>query len=64
MSTLASSSIWQIGDNHVPTAGSTDSHFFRKALEQGQIHLQTLFAQDADIVELVQQRALFVDEVL
>ena len=64
MSTLASSSIWKIGDNQDPTADSTDSLFFRKALEQGQTHLQTLFAQDADIVELVQQRALFVDEVL
>lgn len=65
MSTLtASTSIWQVGENHLPHAEKTTSQFFRSALEEGQFYLQAFFENDVDIVELVHQRAFFVDEVL
>ena len=64
MSTLVPASIWQIGENYLPHAEKNDSQFFRSALEEGQFYLQSFFDDNVDIVELVQQRAFFVDEVL
>jgi [protein-PII] uridylyltransferase len=64
MATLASASIWQIGENYLPHAKTHDSRFFRSALEEGQFYLQSFFEDNVDIVKLVQQRAFFVDEVL
>jgi [protein-PII] uridylyltransferase len=63
MTTLASASIWQIGENYRPHA-KNDSRFFRSALDEGQFYLQSFFEDNVDIVKLVQQRAFFVDEVL
>jgi [protein-PII] uridylyltransferase len=41
-----------------------DIAFFREGLKQGQLYLQQQFEDGADIVELVHQRAYFVDEVI
>lgn len=64
MPTIASSSIWDIGSNQAPTNESHNIRFFKDALEQAQAFLQIAFEENADIMQLVQQRASFVDEVL
>jgi [protein-PII] uridylyltransferase len=64
MSELGSASIWQIGENDLPHSKNNDSKFFRSALEEAHFYLQSFFEDNVDIVELVQQRSFFVDEVL
>ena len=56
-------SLWDIDNNVTPDA-VTDSQFYRAALQQGQAYLKEQFAQQKDVVTLIQQRAYFVDQVL
>ena len=57
-------SLWQIGHNTRPTESTIDCIFYRDALHQGQTYLKQQFESQADVIELVQQRSAFVDEVL
>ena len=56
-------SLWTIANNSEPTATS-DSQFYRDALQQGQVYLKEQFEQQQDVVMLIQQRAYFVDQAL
>ncbi|MBE9532854.1 MAG: [protein-PII] uridylyltransferase, partial [Proteobacteria bacterium] len=56
-------SLWTIANNSEPTATS-DSHFYRDALQQGQVYLKEQFEQQQDVVILIQQRSYFVDQAL
>lgn len=57
-------SLWALVDADVNPRLPEDIAFFRESLKQGQIYLQQQFENGADIVELVHQRAYFVDEVI
>jgi len=57
-------SLWALVDADVNPSLPQDIAFFRESLKQGQIYLQQQFENGADIVELVHQRAYFVDEVI
>ncbi|PHS24797.1 MAG: [protein-PII] uridylyltransferase [Methylophaga sp.] len=56
-------SLWDLSANETPNS-SSDSAFFRKALQQGQDFLTQQFSDQVDVVHLVHQRAKFVDQVL
>lgn len=57
-------SLWQIGDNQQPNPNTLNISFYRNALQQGQAYLKQQFEDQADVITLVQQRAVFIDEVL
>jgi [protein-PII] uridylyltransferase len=57
-------SLWQVGHNTRPIESTMDCIFYRDALHQGQDYLKQQFESQADVIELVQQRSAFVDEVL
>lgn len=56
-------SLWDIANNTSPTA-SSNSLFFRDALQIGQSYLTEQFNNRVDVVHLVHQRSLFVDQTL
>ncbi|RKZ94514.1 MAG: [protein-PII] uridylyltransferase, partial [Gammaproteobacteria bacterium] len=57
-------SLWQLEANTTPEPDTSESKFYRDALLEGQKYLQQQFEQQVDIVQLVHQRAAFVDQVL
>jgi [protein-PII] uridylyltransferase len=57
-------SLWQLSTHTQSDSASFDITFYRTALEHGQAYLQQQFESQQDIIELVHQRAIFVDEVL
>jgi len=57
-------SLWQIGNNQQPNSDTLNIGFYRSALKQGQAYLKQQFEEQSDIIALVQQRAVFIDEVL
>ncbi len=57
-------SLWNIGSNQAPAETNADSKFYREALKQGQVYLNELFNSQHDIIDLVELRSHFVDEVL
>ncbi|OUR72750.1 [protein-PII] uridylyltransferase [Methylophaga sp. 41_12_T18] len=58
------SSIWQINENRSFVDQQHSTVELRTALDNSQSYLQTSFENGSDIVELVHQRAAFVDQVL
>jgi len=56
-------SLWDLVDCDISSI-HRDSIFFRDSLKQGQDYLQQQFEAHADIVELVEQRAGFVDQAI
>ena len=57
-------SLWALVGTDVSQDTLQDATFFRDSLKQSQAHLQRLFDRGADIVDLIHQRAYFVDQVL
>jgi [protein-PII] uridylyltransferase len=57
-------SLWALVETDVSQDTLQDATFFRDSLKQSQAHLQRLFDRGADIVDLIHQRAYFVDQVL
>ena len=57
-------SLWQLVGQEISATTRHDSAFFRDSLKQGQAYLHQQFEANADIVELVKQRAGFADQVL
>ena len=60
-------SLWDLTPHDTSAISTTtprDSAFFRDSLKQGQNYLQQQFEAKADIVELIKQRAGFVDQAI
>ena len=57
-------SLWALVGTDVSQDTLQNATFFRDSLKQSQAHLQRLFDRGADIVDLIHQRAYFVDQVL
>lgn len=56
-------SLWDLAANETPEP-SSNSVFFREALQHGHDHSTQQFNQHIDVTHLVHQRAYFVDQVL
>jgi [protein-PII] uridylyltransferase len=57
-------SLWTLVETDVSPKRPQETRFFRDSLKQGQAYIQQLFDQGTDIVDLIHQRAYFVDQVL
>ena len=57
-------SLWALVETDISPSQPQEPAFLRDCLKQGQVYIQQLFDQGADIAELVHQRAHFVDQVL
>ena len=57
-------SLWALVETDISPSQPQEPAFLRDCLKQGQVYIQQLFDQGADIAELVHQRAYFVDQVL
>ena len=60
-------SLWELISHDISAATTTtlrDSAFFRDSLKHGQDYLQQQFEANVDIVDLVKQRAGFVDQAI